>query len=125
MMIRFALTHASGEGTLREVYSDMRGYSGIFNMTARSGVIGRLSGRERVLALENVLAAEYLKTEGDVIADDAAMTQSVFRTHIRGQSLEELAEVIRAIQMLIRVEDTEGRNMLFCPFDVRRLHEPF
>ena len=99
--------------------------SGIFNMTARSGVIGRLSGRERVLALENVLAAEYLKTEGDVIADDAAMTQSVFRTHIKGQSLEELAEVIRAIQMLIRVEDTEGRNMLFCPFDVRRLHEPF
>ena len=125
MMIRFALTGSMGEGTLREAYSDMRGYSGIFNMTARSGVIGRLSGRERVLALENVLAAEYLKTEGDVIADDAAMTQSVFRTHIKGQSLEELAEVIRAIQMLIRVEDTEGRNMLFCPFDVRRLHEPF
>ena len=39
MMIRFALTGSMGEGTLREVYSDMRGYSGIFNMTARSGVI--------------------------------------------------------------------------------------
>ena len=78
-----------------------------------------------MLALENVLAAEYLKTEGDVIADDAAMTQSVFRAHIRGRDLEELAEVIRAIQSLVRVEDTEGRDMLFCPFDVRRLHEPF
>lgn len=125
MMIRFALTGSMGEGALREIYSDMRGYSGIFNMTARSGVIGRLSGREQVLALENVLAAEYLKTEGDVIADDAAMTQSVFRTHIKGQSLEEIAEVIRAIQSLVRVEDAEGRDMLFCPFDVRRLHEPF
>lgn len=125
MMIRFALTGSMGEGALREIYSDMRGYSGIFNMTARSGVIGRLSGREQVLVLENVLAAEYLKTEGDVIADDAAMTQSVFRAHIRGRDLEELAEVIRAIQSLVRVEDTEGRDMLFCPFDVRRLHEPF
>ena len=53
------------------------------------------------------------------------MTQSVFRAHIRGRDLEELAEVIRAIQSLVRVEDTEGRDMLFCPFDVRRLHEPF
>ena len=125
MMIRFALTGSMGEGTLKTVYSGMRGYSGIFNMTARSGVIGRLSGREQVLALENVLAADYLKAEGDVIADDAAMTQSVFRAHIRGRDLEELAETIRAVQRLIRVEDTESRNMLFCPFDVRRLHEPF
>ena len=60
-----------------------------------------------------------------MIADDAAMTYNCVPVPIKGQSLEELAAVIRAIQMLIRMEDTEGRNMLFCPFDVRRLHEPF
>ena len=125
MMIRFALTGSMGDETLQPVYTGMSGYSGVFNMTARPGTIARLSGREAVLALPGVIAADYLKTEGDTISDDAAMTQSVFRAHIRGESLQALAEVIRRIQSLVTAEDTNGQDMLFCPFDVRRLHEPF
>ena len=125
MMIRYALTGSMGDADLSAEDPALPFFSGIFNMTARPGVIGRMTGREEALQLANVIAADYLKVPGDTITDDAAMTQSVFRAHVRGRDREELAEVIHRIQTLVRVEDVHGENMLFRPFDTQRLYEPF
>ena len=75
----------------------------------------------------------------DQVAGTAACTRgSICRTvncevrflaPAQGGHLTSHAEAVRMGRSIavIRawVEDTEGRDMLFCPFDVRRLHEPF
>lgn len=95
--------------------------SAVFNITAHGGVIGKQSGVEEVRRLKNVISADYLHTEGDLITENGSLVQSVFRAHIFGDNLQELADVIHQIQKLVVVEDTNGTNMLYNPFNTNRL----
>lgn len=93
----------------------------IFNMTAHGGKIGHLAGSEECKKLPYVINAEFLLGEGRVIVDDNSMTQSIFRAYVNAPSINALQETICKMQELVRVEDVNGNNMLFKPFDVNRI----
>jgi len=122
MMIHHALTGEMGPFALSMDNPFPTTVSAIFNMTAHGGVIGKLSGIEKVRELENVICAEFLHQIGDEIMEGSALSQSVFRANIFGADRADLEKVIHQIQSLICVENTEGKNMLFCPFDTDRLY---
>ena len=121
MMIVYALTGRMDPYELSMDDPLPDSFSGIFNLTAHAGVITRQEGVEAVRELEHVIAADYLHVIGDRIADNTALAQSVFRAHIFGSTREELENTIHRIQELVVIEDEQGRNMLFRPFDSRRL----
>lgn len=123
MMIVYALTGRMDPYELSMDNPMPDSYSGIFNLTARAGVIARLEGVETVRELEHVISADYLHVVGDRITDNTALSQSVFRAHIFGKTREELEDVIHSIQKLVIVEDEQGSSMLFRPFDTGRLYQ--
>ena len=121
MMINHSLTGKMEPYELEQDNVFPSTVSAIFNMTAHGGVIGRQVGAEAVRQMKNVIAADYLHTEGDTIVENGSLGQSVFRAHVFGDNLQELADVIRQIQQQVIIEDTNGANMLYHPFDTDRL----
>lgn len=123
MMIAYALTGEMGLYDLSMDNPQPNSFSGIFNMTARGGVITRQDGLDAVRSLPNVISADYLHVIGDRIMNNTALAQSVFRAHIFGETLSEIEDVIHAIQKIVVIEDEHGNNMLFRPFDTHRLYQ--
>lgn len=92
-----------------------------YNLFGHGGVIGEMSGLAQVQALPGVEIAEYMRNVGDTVVDNNTLAQRVFRAVIRGKTLDEVKQTILAIQSIVRVRDTEGKDMLYLPFDPDRL----
>ena len=90
-------------------------------MTAHGGVIAKLEGVEACLELPGVIYAEYLLPLGHNVIENNSMAQSVFRAYINAPDLASLKNTITQMQKLVRVEDENGKDMLFLPFDVERI----
>ena len=94
-----------------------------FNMYIHGGTIGTMEGKEIVEKLPNVLTCEYMRKPGDLVIEDNTLFQRGFRAVIADASIENVQKTILHIQKAIRICDTEGRDMLYKPFDVARLAE--
>lgn len=121
MMIAFALTGEMSPYDLSMENPLPDSFSGVFNMTARGGVIASQTGIEKVRNMKGVASADYLHVEGDKISNNSGLAQSVFRAHVFADTLEELEKVIHEVQSYIRIVDTDGNDMLFKAFDTKRL----
>ncbi len=121
MMVNYALTGEMGGPDLSCDDPDPDCFCCVFNMTAHGGTIAKLEGVEECRKLPGVLYAEYLLPVGHRIVENNSMAQSVFRAYINSPDLDSLKQVITDMQKLIHVEDENGTNLLFLPFDVDRI----
>ncbi len=92
-----------------------------FKLWAHGGVIGSMTGIEKVLALDNIVLAEFPHRLGDEIIDNCTLAQTVFRSVIKDSSIDNIKRTIKTIQDSVQILDTEGKSMLYDPFDVSRL----
>lgn len=121
MLVDYALT-GKMEGTdLSRDNPNPDCFCCVFNMTAHGGTISRLEGAEVCRRLPGVLHTEYLLPVGHRVIENNSMAQSVFRAYINAHDLNSLKQVIKDMQKLIHVEDENGTDLLFLPFDVERI----
>lgn len=121
MMVNYALTGKMGGADLNCDNPTPNCFCCVFNMTAHGGTIVKMEGAEECCKLPGVLYAEYLLPLGHHIVENNSMAQSVFRAYVNAPDLDSLRRVITDIQKIVRVEDKDGINLLFRPFDVERI----
>lgn len=122
MMIAHALTGKMGDDDALEKDTPFFDrYILNFNMFGHGGKIAKLTGIEEVLKIENVSFAEYMHEVGETLLDNNTLSQRVFRALIMDKDICNIKETVRKIQGLIRVENENGENMLYLPFDITRL----
>ena len=122
MMVDYALT-GEMDGDLSRDNPCPDRYCCIFNMTAHGGTIGQLKGLDLCRKLPGVLYAEFLLPVGHEVVENNSMAQSVFRAYMNATDLGHLKQLILSIQEYICVEDVNGKNMLFLPFDTERIND--
>ena len=121
MMVNYALTGEMGDADLSRDNPNPNCLCCVFNMTAHEGIIAKLEGLEACKKLPGVIYAEFLLPVGHQIIENNSMAQSVFRAYINAENTDKLKQTIVAMQKRIRVEDRNGNNLLFLPFDVERI----
>lgn len=60
-------------------------------------------------------------TEGKTITEDGSTQQHALTFKLVTKNIDEMAELIKYVYSKVSVTDVEGNNMLFKPFDTRRL----
>lgn len=121
MMVDYALTGIMGEYDLSLDNPMFPVYSCIYTMYAHQGTITKREGLANVLQMKNVNQASFMREKGYRIEENSGLYQRVFRAYLTATDLAEVAEVVTAIQKSIKVEDENGNNMLFVPFNTNRL----
>ncbi|MDD6814731.1 MAG: hypothetical protein PUD60_10110 [Akkermansia muciniphila] len=81
----------------------------------RNGIIGRISGVDRVLMLPCVYSARQYYEVGDRILSTGRFAQTFLRVFVFSEDASELHEWIAYIVESVRVLDENGENMLLDP----------
>jgi len=87
---------------------------------AHEGVIARME-TEEIFAQDWVEVSTMNASVGSVMKDDGTSRQKVAAFLIRADSFESVKERIHFIQEKFIVEDADGNNMLFTPFNTDKL----
>lgn len=122
MMIAHALTGEMQGYDLSMDNPFFSNFSATFNLWAHPGIIGSMTGIEEVLKIENVQLAEYRHDVGEEVPSDKPLLQQVFRAIIVDNDIKRVQETITKIQNAVKIEDINGNNMLYKPFDINRLN---
>lgn len=119
MLIHHSLTGNMGDSLAKDD-PELKEYLATYVMYAHDGVVGS-AGCEGVAALDGILDISPYVYVGKTVPDRGTTQQRVYSFKIRAKTLREMAETVRSIQMRVSVKDTEGRDMMFTPFDTDRL----
>lgn len=119
MLIRHSLTGKMG-GDLSKDNPWFKEFLCTFVMYCHGGEVGFVDDSALRDHSDIVDVHPYLKV-GKVMPDNGTTQQKAYSIKIRSRSLDELKRTIRFIQEHVVVKDTDGRNMLFQPFDGDRL----
>lgn len=92
-----------------------------FTLLSTPGIITKQDGDCLVKALPNVLHTCFYHNLGTIIEDNNSQFPKTYRAYIVGKDIKEIRETIKSIQSLIKVEDENGKNMLYTPFNVNLL----
>jgi len=84
---------------------------------AHGGVIGKLE-YDNLFNNPKVCNISNSGWVGKVIPEDGSTAQKILTMKIFADTLDEIAETVKFAQSNVVIEDTEGNNMLFKPFDV-------
>ena len=122
MMVDYALTGKADDFDLSKDNPFFSKHFLTFIVYAHAGVIGRLEGIETVKKLPGVISAEWLRDVGDEIIDNKTLMQRVFRAYIANSDIESIKETIKEIQRSLKIEDVDGNDMRYKPFNVERLN---
>ncbi len=93
-----------------------REYACTLPIYAHGGTIGRFFCGS-LYDRSGITRIDISAWEGKEIPEDGSTTQCVMKLKLSAPTLEEIAELVHFSQQNIVVEDTQGRNMLFKPFD--------
>ena len=121
MMVDYSLTGKADDFDISKDNPYFSKYFITFIIYSHAGTIGKMEGFEKVAELPDVISAEWLRNVGDEIIDDKTLSQRVFRAYITNSDLQSLKNTMLKIQESIKVENTNGENMLYKPFNVARL----
>jgi len=93
------------------------------SILVRPGTIGALAGLDEIAAFPETVDVNRWYSVGETIGEDFVGTQKqiVVRFNLAADDREKLADVIRRVYSVLRVDDTEGRSMMLTPFDTGRL----
>lgn len=83
---------------------------------AHGGTIGKFS-YGALLGKNGITDVSAAAWEGKEIPEDGSTTQCVLKIKLSASTLEEIVNLVRFAQQNVIVEDMQGRNMLFKPFD--------
>jgi len=83
---------------------------------AHGGTIGKIE-YEKILGDKRIQDIDVQGWVGREIAEDGSTGQCVLKMKITADNTNELIDLVKFIQSSVKVEDEEGRNMLFKPFD--------
>lgn len=121
MLISFSLTGSMGDDIRRnDPFFDE--YIGVYLAYVRGGTVGAVCYSAKA-GEDDIIAVTQKVFPGSVIRDNETTQQEALVVKFRADSLEGVAAKMEAIRADIRVEDDEGRDMLFGAFDPRRLFE--
>lgn len=95
--------------------------SGKLKLIAHKGIIAKMEGAEVVRTFDGAIYAGYKRRVGDEIIEDGTLRQYVFECFFSCDSYDQVAVLINKVQNTVAIEDIDGHNMLFKPFDVNRL----
>ncbi len=121
MMIHHSLTGSMGD-SLSKDDPELKEQMATYVMYAHAGEVGSVD-YSAVSGRENILDISPYVYVGKNIPDRGTTQQRVISFKIRANDLEEMADTIHFIQAHVRVDDTEGRSLLFAPFDTARFFE--
>ncbi len=126
MMIYYSLTGQTDKDNLKKADPLFGGNIGcIFTLISKDGVIAEQIGKEEVDSWDNVLYSCFYHPVGSRIVVNGSQAPKTFRAYIVGSNILEIKDTIQSIQSTIKVYDINGNDMLFEPFDVRRLKSPY
>lgn len=83
---------------------------------AHGGTVGTVSC-EPLYSREGIMDVKVSAWEGKQILEDGSTTQCVLKLKLTAPTREQIVELVRFAQEHVVVNDTQGRNMLFKPFD--------
>lgn len=122
MMVDYSLTGVMGEYDLNLDNPLPEKCTCLLTVFAHGGIISKLGDVNSMLSIPSVERAFYTRPVGYKIEDNSGLYQRVFRAYFLASSIDDLSKDIQKVQRLIKVEDEEGNNMLFRPFDVNRFN---
>lgn len=124
MMVTFALTGAMPSEEIKNENVFLNGKQAIVLFpTLCKGTVGEVTGFETLnkdMRIRNVCQKH---TAGAVIDKMNVASQRIFEVNFISDSVEESKKMINYIQETITAKDTNGKNMIYKPFDVNRLQE--
>lgn len=88
---------------------------------AHGGTVGRLEYGD-IFRCEQISDIAELAWVGKQIQEDGSTGQKILTMKLTAQTLEELTALVQHIQHSVVVEDIQGQNMLFRPFDTAKLY---
>lgn len=92
------------------------GYACSLLMYAHGGTVGKLS-LGQIPSRQGIRDVTPTAWVGKEIPEDGSTAQCVVKMKLYGDSLEEIAQLAEFAQRNVVVEDVNGKNMLFKPFD--------
>ena len=126
MLISHSLTGNMHPEALAKEDPTFKGkYGCTFTLLSKPGTIGSMSGKESVDEMPEALYSCFYHKPGTVIKDDGTQFAKTFRVYIAGDTLDDIRDSIKQVQQKIKVEDTDGKNILFEPFDPSVLSEDY
>ena len=119
MLISHSLCGSMGDDLSKDDPFFARYYA-TFLAYAHAGTVKRAELIEPFGA-PGILDARICLAPGSRVKEDGSTAQRAFSFKLSTESLEKMAQTIQYIQDHMILEDEEGRNMLFKPFDTSRL----
>jgi len=86
----------------------------------KAGTIGHIEGIEEVKAMNYVLNVTQMCHEGDVIFETNEIGRAIYRIHVVGKNMEELAHNLVSISQTLRIISKEGYEMQIEPLEYER-----
>lgn len=120
MLIHFTLTGSMGDTLRKDDPTFKNEYISTYIVYAHGGRIGCLDYSE-IEGMNGLMDISKYAYVGKEISEEGTTRQRVLSFKIRAASLKALAEKIIYIQDHLRVEDENGKNMLFRRFDTSRI----
>lgn len=120
-LIRFTLTGRMDDKELEKNNPHFDGYGMILIATLNNGTIGKTSGLDKVGEIDGVLDCFQYHFEGDSVNGLGTSMNDYADIFMVASSLDELAGRISQVEECLKVEDTEGNNMLLPLLDIKRI----
>lgn len=118
MLIHHSLTGDMG-GDLDKDDPELSEYLSTYVVYAHGGEVGSFS-YDGLTAIPEIIDISPYAKPGKTIIDRGTTQQRVISFKIRTRDLKEMADIIQRIQAQVKMQDPEGENMLFTPFDTNR-----
>ena len=122
MMVIYALTGTMPETNLKNENVLLAGKKAVLLFPVlQEGVIGEIHGYSELKLSSRISNIRQRYNPGDKINKPNTTLQRIFEVGFLGNSIEEIKEIVKWIQTIISVTDSNGQNMLCSPFDADRL----
>lgn len=118
MMINYSLTGSMGD-SLSKDDPDLKEQMATYVMYAHGGEVGAVD-YSGIADHENILDVSPYVHVGKSIPDRGTTQQRVISFKIRTKTLEEMSDTIHYIQDHVRVDDVNGKSLMFRKFDTAR-----
>lgn len=93
----------------------------VYPVFLRSGKILSIKGCNALLNEQNILNILTMKKEGNTIPDDGSFGRISLLVHFVYNNNKELSETLAKIHSKLKVEDTQGKNMVLQLMDVNNI----
>lgn len=121
MLISHAITGSMGDDNTKD-NPDFGCFLSTLVFYCHAGTVGKVD-LDKIKDHPGVAAVYSEIKPGKTITEDGTTQQKAISVRLEASSIKEIAELIDFVQANVVVENTEGKDMLFDPFDVNRLFE--